>query len=72
MLESILASPEKLNSVIKEELRRIKKEYGTPRKTEIIDQVEEIKIDTQEMIPKEDVIVVVTKEGYVIFKRISS
>ena len=27
MLESILASPEKLNSVIKEELRRIKKEY---------------------------------------------
>lgn len=69
MLESILASPEKLNSVIKEELRRIKKEYGTPRKTEIIDQVEEIKIDTQEMIPKEDVIVVVTKEGYV--KRVS-
>lgn len=69
MLESILASPEKLNSVIKEELRRIKKEYGTPRKTEIIEQVEEIKIDTQEMIPKEDVIVVVTKEGYV--KRVS-
>ena len=31
MLEAILASPEKLNMVIKEELRKIKKEYGSPR-----------------------------------------
>lgn len=70
MLESILASPEKLNTVIKEELRKIKKEYGTPRKTEILDEVEEIKIDTTKMIPKEDVIVVVTNDGYI--KRVST
>ena len=69
MLEEILASPEKLNFVIKEELRKIKKEYATPRKTSIIDEVEEIKIDTTSMIPKEDAIVVVTKDGYV--KRVS-
>ena len=69
MLEEILASPEKLNMVIKEELKKIKKEYNTPRKTEIIDEVEEIKIDTNSMIPKEDVIVVVTHDGYI--KRVS-
>jgi len=69
MLEDILASPEKLNMVIKEELRKIKKEYGTERKTEIVDEVEEIKIDTTSMIPKEDVVVVVTKDGYI--KRVS-
>ena len=69
MLEEILASPEKLNYVIKEELKKIKKEYGTPRKTVIIDEVEEIKIDTTEMIPKEDVVVVVTSDGYI--KRVS-
>lgn len=69
MLEEILASKEKLNTVIKEELRKIKKEYGTERKTEIVATAEEIKIDTTEMIPKEDVVVVVTHDGYV--KRVS-
>ena len=69
MLEAILASPEKLNMVIKEELKKIKKEYATPRKTTIIDEVEDIKIDTTSMIPKEDMIVVVTKDGYI--KRVS-
>ena len=69
VLEEILASPDKLNYVIKEELRKIKKEYGTPRKTVIIDEVEEIKIDTNDMIPKEDVVVVVTNDGYI--KRVS-
>ena len=69
MLEEILASPEKLNIVIKEELKKIKKEYATPRKTTIIDEVPEIKIDAAEMIPKEDAVVVVTKDGYI--KRVS-
>ena len=68
-LEEILKDPEKLNAVIKEEMRRIKKEYGTERKTQIQDEIEEIKIDNTIMLPKEDVIVVVTKEGYV--KRVS-
>ncbi len=64
-LEQILKDPDKLDSVIKEELRRIKKEYATPRKSEIREEITEIKIDTTAMIPKEDVIVVVTKEGYI-------
>ena len=69
MLEEILASPDKLNMVIKEELKKIKKEYATPRKTTITSEVEEIKIDATEMIPKEDAVVVVTKDGYI--KRVS-
>ena len=64
-LEEILKSSEKLDKVIKDELKEIKKEYGTDRKTEIKEEVSEIKIDTTSMIPKEDVIVVVTKEGYI-------
>ena len=64
-LEEILKSSEKLDKVIKDELKEIKKEYGTDRKTEIKEEISEIKIDTTSMIPKEDVIVVVTKEGYI-------
>ncbi len=64
-LKEILESDEKLKSVMKDELRRVKKEYATPRLTEIKDEITEIKIDTTVMIPKEDVIVQVTKDGYI-------
>ena len=67
--ELILSDEEELKKVIKDELRKIKKEFGAPRKTVIKDEITEIKIDLKQMIPKEDVIVVVTKEGYV--KRVS-
>ena len=64
-LEAILASQTKLKNVIKAELTRIKEEYGVERKTEIKEEITEIKIDAQNLLPKEDCIVVVTKDGYV-------
>ena len=69
LLESILSDEDTLKSVMKDELRKVKKEYATERKTEIKADILEIKIDNTLMIPKEDVVVVVTKEGYV--KRVS-
>ena len=68
-LNIILNDEDKLRDVMKHELKKIKEEYATPRKTQIQDEVEDIKIDITETIPKEDVIVAVTKEGYV--KRVS-
>ncbi len=68
-LEGILNDENKLKNVMKDELKAIKKEYATPRKTAIEDEVNEIKIDTTSMIAKEDCVVVVTKQGYV--KRVS-
>ena len=68
-LEEILGNEERLKSVMKDELRAIKKNYATPRLTTIVDEVTEIKIDTDAMIPREDCVVVVTHDGYV--KRVS-
>lgn len=65
----ILNNEEALKHVMKTELKIIKKEYGNPRRTEIRDEVTEIKLDMKSMIPKENVLVVVTNEGYV--KRVS-
>ena len=65
----ILENEEALKHVMKTELKMIKKEYATERKTEIKDEVTEIKISATSLIPKEDCIVVVTNEGYV--KRVS-
>ena len=64
-LEIILSDKEKLKSVMKTELKNIKKEYATDRKTEIKDEVMDIKLDEKAMIPKEDVIVLVTRDGYI-------
>ena len=64
-LSKILNDEEELKKVMKDELRKIKKEYATPRKTVINYEEAEIKIDEKAMIPKEDVIVLVTKDGYV-------
>lgn len=63
-LTAILNDENKLKSVIKDDLRRMKKEYGTPRKTEISEVVKEIKIDQTDLITKEDVIIILTNDGY--------
>lgn len=68
-LNSILSDNKVLFRQMKKELLEIKKEYAKERQTVIKDEVTEIKIDAQDMIQKEDVVVVVTKEGYV--KRVS-
>ncbi len=68
-LISILSNEDILKSVMKEELREIKKLYATDRKTQVLDEIEDIKIDTIKMLPKDDVIVAITKQGYV--KRVS-
>ena len=65
----ILSNENELKSVMKSELREIKKNYAVPRKTEIRDEIVDIKVDAKEMIPDEKVVVVVTNDGYV--KRVS-
>lgn len=64
-LEAILGDREMLHKVIKDELREIKKKYASDRKSEIRNEITDIKIDAASMIPKEDVMVVVTSEGYI-------
>ncbi len=69
-LKAILSDEEALKYVMKKELKIIRKEYATPRKTMIKEEITEIKLDMREMIPKENVSVIVTNEGYV--KRVPS
>lgn len=64
-LEAILKDENMLKSVMKEELRKVKKEFATPRKTDIQEEVAELKIELSEMIPREDTIVLITKDGYI-------
>ena len=63
--EHILEDENELKNVMKSELRDIKKNYSTPRKTVIKDEITEIKIDELDMVSKEDFIVCISNAGYV-------
>lgn len=64
-LTAILGSEEVLKSVMKKDLRAVRDAYPTPRLTDIKEEITEIKIDESAMIPKEDVVVMITKDGYI-------
>ena len=67
-LNSILASEEKLLSVIKDELIEIKRRYNDDRRTAIEKVMNEI--DIEDLIQEEEVVVTLTHSGYI--KRISA
>ncbi|WP_408955293.1 DNA gyrase subunit A [Natroniella sp. ANB-PHB2] len=62
-LESILASEDKLLSVIKEELLQLKNKYSDERRTKIIDK--DIDLDLEDLIEEEEIIITLTEQGYI-------
>ena len=60
----ILQSRSKLLDVIKEELSQIKKDFATPRKSEIIDREYE-EVDDLKYIQKEDIVITISNNGYI-------
>lgn len=62
-LESVLKSTKKIREIIKKELREIKEKYADERKTKIVAKsVKEFTVE--DLVPDEDIIVVVTRDGY--------
>lgn len=60
---SILANRDKLMKLVKDELTAIKDEFATPRKSTI--EESEYEVDIEDLIPKEDMVVVATMNGYI-------
>ncbi|WP_456085955.1 DNA topoisomerase IV subunit A [Ligilactobacillus animalis] len=63
--EKILSDPKELDKVIRQELQMIAKKYASPRKTEIQAKIASLKIETEVLVAQEDVIVQISREGYV-------
>jgi len=62
-LDSLLKSPKKLRGVIKEELEEIRKKYADARRTQI--KADEGEFDIEDLIAEEDVVITVSRAGYV-------
>ncbi|MCL6519578.1 MAG: DNA gyrase subunit A [Armatimonadetes bacterium] len=63
-LEDILANPQRVFEIIKQELRVLKDKYGDDRRTRII-PVEAEEIGEEDTIPEEETIVTITRGGYI-------
>ncbi|PTI39793.1 DNA topoisomerase IV subunit A, partial [Staphylococcus succinus] len=64
-LRNILDNHDALLNVIKEELTDIRKQFKQERLSDIEAEISEIKIDKEVMIPSENVIMSITKHGYI-------
>ncbi len=64
-LRSILENPKKLLGVIKDELGEISGKFGIDRRSVIQGEVEELKVNLEVTVPSEDVVMTLSRQGYV-------
>jgi len=62
-LQYILAHDEEVLKIIREELKEIRERYGDPRRTEIVAQKSEIKLE--DLIAEEDMVITISHSGYI-------
>ena len=62
--EDILSSPARVSQIIKQELRALKDKYGDERRTRIV-PMEAEQIGDDDLIPEEEMIVSITRDGYI-------
>ncbi|MBU3098574.1 MULTISPECIES: DNA topoisomerase IV subunit A [Clostridium] len=61
----ILGSEKELLNVIRKEILEIKEKYNDPRRTEIIEDDSEAKIEVEDIILVEDIMITLSNDGYI-------
>ena len=64
-LSAIINDEKTMFNVMKRELREVKKKFGQPRKSILVDEVVAVEVEAASLIVKEETIVSVTRSGYV-------
>ncbi len=62
-LKALLKDPKKIRGLIKEELLEVKKKHADPRRTQL--KADEGELDIEDLIAEEDVVITVSRAGYV-------
>jgi len=69
-LKDILSKPRRIDQIVADELKKVRDDHGNPRRTVIVDAVEDITVE--DMIAEEDVAISITHGGYIKRTSISS
>ena len=59
----ILRSRARIQTIVKDELAKVKADFATPRRTEIVEQMDEV--EEEDLIHREDMVVTVSHQGYI-------
>jgi DNA gyrase subunit A len=59
----ILRSRARIQAIVKSELAAVKKDFATPRRTELVEQMDEV--EEEDLIHREDMVVTVSHQGYI-------
>lgn len=62
-LKDILATPSRIDAIIKDELRQMEETYGDARRTEI--NSDALDVDAEDLIPKEDMVYTLSEDNYI-------
>ena len=63
-LTDILAKPERVAAIIKEELEEVKRKFGDPRRTELM-VGEVLSLEDEDLIEETDVLITLSNKGYI-------
>ena len=59
----ILRSRARIQTIVKDELAKVKADFATPRRTEIVEQMDEVV--EEDLIHREDMVITVSHQGYI-------
>jgi DNA gyrase subunit A len=59
----ILRSRARIQTIVKDELAKVKADFATPRRTEIVEQMDEV--EEEDLIHREDMVITVSHQGYI-------
>ncbi|MBC8255041.1 MAG: DNA gyrase subunit A [Ardenticatenia bacterium] len=63
-LEDLLANPDKIIALVKDEVMDLKQKYGDERRTQVVVDAS-VDFDEEDLVPREEVLVSITQRGYV-------
>ncbi|OFI49379.1 DNA topoisomerase IV subunit A [Floricoccus tropicus] len=64
-LKAIIDDERTMFNLMKRELREVKKKFANPRRSNLVDQVENVEIKAESLIVEEETYVTVTRDGYI-------
>lgn len=59
----ILRSRARIQAIVKDELAKVRADFATPRRTEIVEQMDEV--EEEDLIHREDMVITVSHQGYI-------
>ncbi len=63
--EDLLASPQRIDQTLKDELAEVRKRFADPRRTAIVAQADDADVPMEELLVQQDIAIAISRDGYI-------